>query len=489
MTQKGAFPVRYGVNETLCDTWRSQAEVTVKYPSSTLMRRKFMSEDKGLVRAPGRITQEQYRFLEDLVERGRFSSVSEAMRAAMNRFSMAAAPSGGAFLVGEALVGEGDEVAHIDLLIGDKQGPVGYSFAQSLSNLSAGHTPLLAVIRPNLPPKPQTVIVPKVTIKDMEDAGKIFGPAQFAVAKAVADSVEDGIIPKEVVEDWVVIVSVFIHPKAKDERRIYHYNYSATKLALSRALQSYPPLEKIMYDKERARHPFMSFRAPRLWRPPYLQIALDNPNIEYVKRVISQVPRNDSILLEAGTPLIKRYGVGVIRQIREASKDSFIIADLKTMDVGKVEVDMAFDETADAVCCAGAASTATIDDFVYEARRLGIYSFVDMMQVDDPVKKLKGLERPPDGVILHRAIDVEQRGGEPRWGYIGEIKEALKDRRVLIAVAGGIRPNTARIALDAGADVLIVGRYITQSRDVERSVEEFLPFLQVDIDLFRVHVE
>ena len=83
-----------------------------------------MSDERGLIRAPGRITQEQYRFLEDLVEQGRFSSVSEAMRAAVNRFSTSTTPNGGAFLIGEALVGEGDEVAHIDLLIGDKHGPV-----------------------------------------------------------------------------------------------------------------------------------------------------------------------------------------------------------------------------------------------------------------------------------------------------------------------------------------------------------------------------
>ena len=448
-----------------------------------------MTEDRGMVRAPGRITQEQYKFLEGLVEQGRFSSMSEAVRAAVDRFSIGAAQRGGAFLIGEALVGEGNEVAHVDLLIGDKQGPVGLSFAQSLSNLSAGHTPLLAVIRPNLPPKPHTVIVPKVTVKNMEDAAKIFGPAQSAVAKAVADAVEDGIIPREVIDDWVVIASVFIHPQAEDERKIWHYNYSATKLALSRALQSYPSWDKIMYDKDRARHPLMGFRAPRLWRPPYLQIALDNPNIEMIKRVITQVPKSDNVLLEAGTPLIKRYGVGVIRDLREVRADSFIIADLKTMDVGKVEVDMAFDETADAVCCAGAASSATIDEFVYEARRLGIYSFLDLMQVEDPVAKLKSLERLPDCVILHRAIDVEQRGGEARWGYIAKIREAFKDRKLLISVAGGIRPNTAQFALDAGADILIVGRYITQSRDVERSVREFLPLLQGDIDLFRVHVE
>jgi len=205
--------------------------------------------------------------------------------------------------------------------------------------------------------------------------------------------------------------------------------------------------------------------------------------------VVSGIPNNDNIILEAGTPLIKRYGVGVIRKIREASKDSFIIADLKTMDVGKVEVDMAFDETANAVCCAGAASSATIDDFVYEARRMGVYSFLDVMQVDDPVAKLKGLKRLPDGVIIHRAIDVEQRGVEYGWSVIPKIREVFTDKRLLISVAGGIRPNTAQIALDAGADILIVGRYITQSRDVERSVRAFLPLLQGDIDLFRVHVE
>ena len=92
------------------------------------------------------------------------------------------------YLIGEALMGEGTEIAHVDLLIGDKDGPVGTAFANGLSNLSAGHTPLLAVIRPNLPPKPHTLLVPKVTVKNMADTGKIFGPAQAAVAKAVADS-------------------------------------------------------------------------------------------------------------------------------------------------------------------------------------------------------------------------------------------------------------------------------------------------------------
>jgi formaldehyde-activating enzyme len=124
--------------------------------------------------------------------------------------------SGHTYLIGEALIGEGNEVAHIDLLIGDKNGPVGDAFAAGMSHLSPGHTPLLAVIRPNLPPKPHTLLVPKVTVKNMGDIGKIFGPAQAAVAKAVADSMEEGIIPREKADDWLIIASVFIHPQQQD---------------------------------------------------------------------------------------------------------------------------------------------------------------------------------------------------------------------------------------------------------------------------------
>ncbi|MEM2147989.1 MAG: bifunctional 5,6,7,8-tetrahydromethanopterin hydro-lyase/3-hexulose-6-phosphate synthase [Candidatus Bathyarchaeia archaeon] len=396
-----------------------------------------------------------------------------------------------AYLIGEALVGEGNEVAHIDLLMGDKDGPVGEAFANGLAHLSMGHTPLLAVIRPNLPPKPHTLLVPKVTVKNLDDANKIFGPAQAAVAKAIADAVEEGIIPKEKVDDWVVVCSVFVHPKASDYRKIYHYNYSATKMALKRAIAKYPTLEKVFYDKDRAKHPMMGYKVPRLWRPPYLQISLDAPDIERTKKVIAQIPRSDRIILEAGTPLIKRYGTKVISDIREVAKDVFVIADLKTLDVGKVEVDIAYEETADGVIAAGLAPAETLDSFIYEAKRLGIYAAVDMLNVEDPVKKLKALKDFPDIVIIHRGIDQETGktiGLEP----IQELKQTFKDKKFLIAVAGGIIPETAKEALEKGADIIVVGRYVTQSRDIERSVREFLeltPEMREDIDVYRVHVE
>ncbi len=398
---------------------------------------------------------------------------------------------GNTYLIGEALVGEGNEVAHIDLMVGDKNGPVGQAFATGMTSLSAGHTPLLAVIRPNLPPKPHTLIVPKVTVKNMADTGKIFGPAQAAVAKAIADSVEEGVIPVNKVDDWVIICSVFIHPQASDFRRIYQYNYGATKMALQRALKKYPSIEKINYDKDRAKHPIMGFKVPRLWRPPYLQIALDAPSLEGAKKVLEQLPGSDRIIIEVGTPLIKRYGTRVINDLRQVARDKFMIADLKTLDVGKVEADIAYEDTADAVVASGLAPPETLDSFVHEAKRLGIYAVIDMLNVEDVLTKLKSLKNFPDIVILHRGIDQET-GRSSGLERIKLIRETFSNKKFLIAVAGGIVPETAKEALEKGADILIVGRYVTQSKDVERAVRDFLELtasMREDVDLFRVHVE
>ncbi len=399
--------------------------------------------------------------------------------------------SGPTYLIGESLLGEGNEVAHIDLMIGDKNGPIGQAFANGMTQLSAGHTPVLAVIRPNLPPKPHTLIVPKVTIKNMEDTGKIFGPAQAAVAKAIADSAEEGIIPANKLDEWVIICSVFIHPKAADFRKIYQYNYGATKMALKRALKQYPTLEKIIYEKDRSKHPIMGFKVPRLWRPPYLQIALDAPSLEGAKKVIEALPGSDRIILEVGTPLIKRYGTRGINELRKIAKDKFIIADLKTLDVGKVEVDIAYEDTADAVVAAGLAPPETLDATVQEAKRLGIYAVIDMLNVEDVLGKLKSIKEFPDIVILHRGIDQES-GRSCGLERIKMIRQAFPGKKLLIAVAGGIVPETAKEALDQGADILIVGRYVTQSKDIERSVRDFLeltPSMREDVDLYRVHTE
>ena len=157
---------------------------------------------------------------------------------------------------GEALVGEGNEVAHIDLLLGSKGGPVGAAFANALVSESEGHTNLLAVVTANLAAKPDTLMTNKVTIKGAKQAVQLFGPAQAAVARAVVASVEDGVIPKDQVDDLVIIVGVFIHWDAEDDKKIYDYNYEATKLAIARALNGEPSTDKVLADTPAARHPF-----------------------------------------------------------------------------------------------------------------------------------------------------------------------------------------------------------------------------------------
>jgi 5,6,7,8-tetrahydromethanopterin hydro-lyase len=158
--------------------------------------------------------------------------------------------------IGEALVGEGNEVAHIDLLIGSKDGPVGAAFANALARQSEGHSNLLAVLTPNLVCKPATVLITKVTIKGAKQAVQMFGPAQAAVARAVADSVAEGVISKSQAEELVIVCGVFIHWEAKDDNKIYQFNYEATKLSIARAMRGEPKIDEITSKKDSAKHPF-----------------------------------------------------------------------------------------------------------------------------------------------------------------------------------------------------------------------------------------
>ncbi|MCW3004301.1 MAG: formaldehyde-activating enzyme [Conexibacter sp.] len=158
--------------------------------------------------------------------------------------------------VGESLIGEGDEVAHIDLIIGPKSGPVGDAFAGALLNQKEGHTNLLAVVAPNLPAKPDTIIANKVTIKGATQAVQMFGPAQAGVARGVVDSVREGVIPENEVDDLCVIVGVFIHWDAKDDKKIFDWNYQATKESVARAMSGEPSVRTLLDQEAAARHPF-----------------------------------------------------------------------------------------------------------------------------------------------------------------------------------------------------------------------------------------
>jgi 5,6,7,8-tetrahydromethanopterin hydro-lyase len=159
-------------------------------------------------------------------------------------------------LVGESLVGDGNEVAHIDLLIGPRGSAAETAFANALVNNKDGFTSLLAVVAPNLLTKPATVMFNKVTIKGAKQAVQMFGPAQRAVAMAVADSVEDGTIPADEADNLFISVGVFIHWLAEDDKKIQDYNYRATKEAIARAVKNEPSAKTVVQQKGAAAHPF-----------------------------------------------------------------------------------------------------------------------------------------------------------------------------------------------------------------------------------------
>ena len=161
-------------------------------------------------------------------------------------------------LVGEALVGDGNEVAHIDLIIGPRGSAAETAFANTLTNQKEGVNGLLAVLEPNLMVKPATVMFNKVTIKDAKQAVQMFGPAQRAVAMAVADCVAEGTIPEAEAEDLFVSVGVFIHWEANDDAKIQQYNYEATKLSIERAVRKEPTARTMVEKKDKSHHPFQA---------------------------------------------------------------------------------------------------------------------------------------------------------------------------------------------------------------------------------------
>ena len=158
--------------------------------------------------------------------------------------------------VGEALAGQGAEVAHIDLLIGKKTGPVAEAFAKAKATPTPGHEPLLAILEPNLSVKPVTLIVPTVTIRGMRQASMVYGPAQTAVAKAVVDSVADGTIPKEAADELIIVANVFVHPTAVDRQRVYINNYKAMRHAIRKTIEGRPSMDELIENKDRSKHPF-----------------------------------------------------------------------------------------------------------------------------------------------------------------------------------------------------------------------------------------
>jgi len=160
------------------------------------------------------------------------------------------------FVGGDCAIGDGNEVAHIDLIMGPRGSAAETAFANCLTNNKDGFTSLLAVVAPNLLCKPATVMFNKVTIKGAKQAVQMFGPAQHAVAKAVADSVAEGVIPQDEADNLFICVGVFIHWEAADDKKIQDYNYRAVKESIARAVKGEPRAAEVVAKRDQVKHPF-----------------------------------------------------------------------------------------------------------------------------------------------------------------------------------------------------------------------------------------
>jgi bifunctional enzyme Fae/Hps len=215
-----------------------------------------------------------------------------------------------------------------------------------------------------------------------------------------------------------------------------------------------------------------------LKNPPYLEVAFDIPDWRRVEGIIRALPRHDAIIIEAGTPLIKRYGVEVCQKIHQLRPDSVVLADLKTLGYGRREARMAGDATANVVAFAGVAPIETQEAVIEECHKIGVLPLLDTISLHDPIPVLNQLMVKPNIVELHRAIDLELTGAEYQWGDIPEIKEAIDGG--LVAVAGGIKVPKVKEAQASGADILVVGRAITCAKNVNGAARAFLMEMGVE---------
>ncbi len=215
----------------------------------------------------------------------------------------------------------------------------------------------------------------------------------------------------------------------------------------------------------------MSVLNDKLKNPPYLEVAFDIPDWRRVEGIIRALPDHEAVVIEAGTPLIKRYGVSVVEKIHQLKPESVVLADLKTLSSGKREARMAGDATADVAAFSGLAPIETQEEFIEECHSMGVIPLLDTINLPDPLEVLNQLSVKPDIVELHRAIDLELTGAGYQWGNIPEIKETIGG---LVAVAGGIKVPKVKEAMASGAEILVVGRAITVAKDVTNAVKAFL---------------
>ncbi len=197
---------------------------------------------------------------------------------------------------------------------------------------------------------------------------------------------------------------------------------------------------------------------------PVLQVALDLMHLKRALEIASEAVKGGADWIEAGTPLIKSEGSDALRELKKSFPGHTIVADMKTMDVGGFEVEIAAKAGADVVSVMGLADDGTIHEAVLSARQYGAGVMVDLIGVPDKVARAREAESiGASHVCLHVGIDEQMKGGAAPVDTVREVARAVS---IPIAVAGGITSETAPELLAAGASIIIVGGAIIKDRDV-----------------------
>lgn len=216
-------------------------------------------------------------------------------------------------------------------------------------------------------------------------------------------------------------------------------------------------------------------------RKRYLQIAL-NSSVYDAERIIGQLPQSERIIIEAGTPLIKEFGIGAVGRLRYRWQsrlsgtgiEPYVVADLKTIDRGTTEVRMAAQAGASAAVAMGMAPVETLNSFVSECENLGIDPMIDMMNIEYSLAVLRKLKKPPAAVILHRGVDEEKFNKEKQIPY-HEIQRVKGNYNIMLSIAGGDTPREIQRAFFNGADIAVAWKNFYQSgTDIAQLAQEFL---------------
>jgi len=204
---------------------------------------------------------------------------------------------------------------------------------------------------------------------------------------------------------------------------------------------------------------------------PQLQLALDFANFAQALRVAHEAWAGGVRRLEAGTPLIKSEGLDVVRKLRAEFPDATLVADMKVMDAGRAEVEMAAKAGADVVAVLGAASDATIAESIEAAKRYDAQIMVDLIEVADPAARAQRAQELGAALVgVHCPIDVQMQGGDPMCA----LRDVAAAVTIPIAVAGGLNSETAPQVIAAGASIAIIGGAIIKAPDAKAAAATIL---------------